>query len=655
MRKLSIGSLLIITAFSCFGQTETSEYKAFGDRLYKELSVATSDTTRINLWIQLVNFHKFNRADSGIYYATKALALSRSIQYHNNQAEALNFLSLCYSTLGDYAKALRISREELRIREQMNDVEGMPFAYMGLGGNYYNLGNLRTSVEYYNKACSLFKENNNYNFEAMSRAFLARSLLGIHEHDSALKSAYEAKEQAERLKINWVLAVVYHDGLGEIHRNLGNVDSALFYYRKSYDNYFEMSAGKAKVALDMAKLYQEREQLEPCLYYANEALRIAVNNKQYENVVNISQFLTGYYEQDNPVAALRHSNRAFTYADSLFEMSRMISYEDFEDYDQQQRQFELESAEQAYQSRIRTNTLLGITFIVLIFAFFLYRNGRLKHKAKQKIETAFDQLKSTQSQLIQSEKMASLGELTAGIAHEIQNPLNFVNNFSEVNKELADELEQEINNGNTEDAKAIARDIKENQEKILHHGKRADAIVKGMLQHSRTSSGQKELTDINALCDEYLRLSYHGLRAKDKTFNAKFETDFDLSLPKINVVPQDIGRVILNLINNAFYAVNTRANNHQRTTTNEPYTPTVSVSTKNNGDTIEIRVSDNGPGIPDAIKEKIFQPFFTTKPTGQGTGLGLSLSYDIIKAHGGVLKVETKEVEGSEFIFSLPS
>ena len=263
---------------------------------------------------------------------------------------------------------------------------------------------------------------------------------------------------------------------------------------------------------------------------------------------------------------------------------------------------------------------------------------------------SLDELKSTQSQLIQSEKMASLGELTAGIAHEIQNPLNFVNNFSEVNKELLAEMKDEMNKGNIDDAKEIANDVIANEEKINHHGKRADAIVKGMLQHSRSSSGVKEPTDINKLADEYLRLAYHGLRAKDKKLNADFKTDFDKSAGKINIVPQDIGRVLLNLINNAFYAVNER-----QKTDGENYKPIVSIQTKKMNNSVEITVTDNGNGIPASIKDKIFQPFFTTKPTGQGTGLGLSLSYDIVKAHGGELKVETKQGEGSEFSIQLPT
>lgn len=271
-------------------------------------------------------------------------------------------------------------------------------------------------------------------------------------------------------------------------------------------------------------------------------------------------------------------------------------------------------------------------------------------KQTAELRTTLTDLRATQSQLIQSEKMASLGELTAGIAHEIQNPLNFVNNFSEVSAELIDEMNEELNKGDLEEAKAISSDIKQNLEKITYHGKRADAIVKGMLQHSRSGSDKKELTDINALCDEYVRLSYHGLRAKDKTFNAKFETSFDPAVEKINVLAQDIGRVILNIINNAFYATNEKAKQNI-----EGYQPTVSVSTKRLDNTVQISIADNGNGIPKQVIDKIFQPFFTTKPTGEGTGLGLSLSYDIVKkGHDGELYVETKQGEGTTFIIQLP-
>jgi signal transduction histidine kinase len=307
--------------------------------------------------------------------------------------------------------------------------------------------------------------------------------------------------------------------------------------------------------------------------------------------------------------------------------------------------------------------------VFLFIAVLLYRNNRHRQKAyarlqKQKQETeiqkvkaeqTLNELRATQAQLVQREKMASLGELTAGIAHEIQNPLNFVNNFSEVNVELIDDLRQDLKAGKIDDALTVSNDIKENEQKINHHGKRADAIVKGMLQHSRSNSAVKEPTDINKLADEYLRLAYHGLRAKDQSFNATIKTDFDKSIDNTNIIAQEIGRVILNLVMNAFSAVA-----EKKKQIGDDYEPIVSVSTRlilpppGGSRGAEIKVADNGNGIPEKILDKIFQPFFTTKPTGEGTGLGLSLTYDIVKAHGGEIKVETKESEGTEFIIQLP-
>lgn len=314
-------------------------------------------------------------------------------------------------------------------------------------------------------------------------------------------------------------------------------------------------------------------------------------------------------------------------------------------------------------------------YLIYFFAFaaivrwiYSFQKKRLitreKEKAREKelaqakeIEKAYTELKSTQAQLIQSEKMASLGELTAGIAHEIQNPLNFVNNFSEVSNELLDEMNEELTKGDLDEVKTIASELKENLSKINHHGKRAGSIVKGMLEHSRKSDGKKELTDINRLADESLRLSFHGLRAKDKEFQSSFKLDLDPDLPEIEVIPQDIGRVLLNLINNAFYACAERSRstgNGKAKNSGEDYQPKVIVSTRKTESGIELSVADNGSGIPDSIKEKIFQPFFTTKPTGQGTGLGLSLSYDIVKAHGGRIEVKSEANQGTEFIIYFP-
>ncbi|HLF45529.1 MAG TPA: ATP-binding protein [Chitinophagaceae bacterium] len=334
-----------------------------------------------------------------------------------------------------------------------------------------------------------------------------------------------------------------------------------------------------------------------------------------------------------------------------------------------------EMTEEEKDIMIRMTGVFGLLYTRFLDLKKSEEQAKIIKEEKRMLEQTLVDLKATQSQLIQSEKMASLGELTAGIAHEIQNPLNFVNNFSEVNTELIEEMKEQLAIDNKQQAIEIANDISENEKKINHHGKRADAIVKGMLQHSRSSSGVKEPTDINKLADEYLRLAYHGLRAKDKSFNATMKTDFDESIGNINIIPQDIGRVILNLITNAFYVVDEKKKQQPPSPKRENeqpslYEPIVVVTTKKlgpplgparlnrsdgDGGRIEIRVADNGNGIPQNMLDKIFQPFFTTKPTGQGTGLGLSLSYDIVKAHGGEIKVNTKENEGTEFTIILPA
>jgi signal transduction histidine kinase len=361
------------------------------------------------------------------------------------------------------------------------------------------------------------------------------------------------------------------------------------------------------------------------------------------------------YESRDTNESLRYLKIADANKDSVFGAGNMQAVQALVGREEE-RQKEIEAARAAFQNQLRQYAMMAGLAGLILTAFFLYRNNRRDKKAKlilqkknETIEQTLRHLKATQAQLIQSEKMASLGELTAGIAHEIQNPLNFVNNFSEINNDLLAEMNTEIEKGNFTEVKVIAMEVAGNQEKINHHGKRADAIVKGMLQHSRTSKGIKEATDINALCDEYLRLAYHGLKAKDKDFNAALHTDFDPTAGSIEIMPQEIGRVLLNLYNNAFYAVQS-----VKVQKEDNYAPSISVSTKKLSGIIEIRIADNGTGIPKNILDKIFQPFFTTKPTGQGTGLGLSLGYDIIKAHGGEIKVETKEGEGSEFILQLP-
>ncbi|RPA68957.1 hypothetical protein EF405_08755 [Cyclobacteriaceae bacterium YHN15] len=410
----------------------------------------------------------------------------------------------------------------------------------------------------------------------------------------------------------------------------------------------------------MAKLFQETNELDSCNHYALQALEIAKHNHLYLSIADACIVLSSIYQTLDVSKAFDYSMMAIAAKDSLYELNQKIAFENLTDFDEQERRYEIEIAETNFQNRLKLNVFLGSTFTLVLVAFFLYRNNRQKQKSKLQIEGAYNQLKSTQAQLIQSEKMASLGELTAGIAHEIQNPLNFVNNFSEVSAELLEEIREarserrDLPAGESESRSKtetdemedeILEDIKQNLEKINHHGKRADAIVKGMLEHSRTGSGEKELTDINNLASEYLNLAYQSFKSKNEGVDIKLITDFDPTISKIKLVRADIGKVLLNILNNAFYAVTSKFDIHHSSFEIQEL-PKVTIKTKNLGNKpdsyrVEISISDNGPGIPDAIKDKIFQPFFTTKPTGQGTGLGLSLSYDIVKAHGGEIRVES--------------
>jgi signal transduction histidine kinase len=537
------------------------------------------------------------------------------------------------------------------------------FFYGGLGDTYRDQGDYNEALKYNSKITELIVR---YEQCKWCRApFTGRAAIYIEKHQ--LDSARYFLQKAflyPPVKIGSVDGWVYATS-GRIHTELRNYDSALMFYRQSI-----LAHKQDKNIKDLANAYNYIAALfktigskDSSLFYARQALSISKPKKFTKEILETTLLLSNIYEPLNTDSTLHYYKQAMMAKDSLYNQNKqrqILSYK----FNEERRQQERKHTEEKYNNQLKIYALIVTGVIFLITAVLLWLNNQHRRKAytllqrqkletenqKSKVEQTLSELKRTQTQLIQSEKMASLGELTAGIAHEIQNPLNFVNNFSEVSNELIKEIKDErrkTKDERDEDLEnELLTDISQNLEKINHHGKRADAIVKGMLDHSRKSTGEKVPTDINALADEYLRLSYHGMRAKDKSFNADFVTDFDPNLPKVNVVPQDIGRVLLNIINNAFQAVGSRhALNLQ---------PTVTVSTKNLGDRIQISVSDNGPGIPDAIKEKIFQPFFTTKPTGSGTGLGLSLSYDIVKAHGGELKVESVEGKGSTFIILLP-
>jgi signal transduction histidine kinase len=532
--------------------------------------------------------------------------------------------------------------------------------------------NLPKEFECFKKALLLARQVNSIERQMISHSNLGSAFLRKGMPDSALYHAQQSDSCALLPGFKGLFGGRNKALMGDVYFKQGDYRQAKLLYLKGLDlsiktnNQFNIAIAKHK----LSQLYLKIKQNDSALFYAKDNLSSMYLVKQ--NFANFQLNLGTLYE--DIFFAYKQNNQqdsAYKYLlitsqikDSLYKV-RIANLSAFQNvsFEETLRLESLESEQLQTESKIRIYSLLAGLMVVSVIGIILFRNNNQRKKSnllltsqkneieqqKKQVEESMERLQSTQSQLIQSEKMASLGELTAGIAHEIQNPLNFVNNFSEVSTELVDEMKSEIKNGNYDEVNVIADDVKQNLEKINHHGTRAADIVKGMLQHSRSSSGLKEPAVINALADEYLRLAYHGLKAKDIDFNATMKTDFDESIDKINIIPQDIGRVILNLITNAFYAVNEKSKQGIA-----DYEPTVSVVTKKVNHQVEIRVTDNGNGIPPNILDKIFQPFFTTKPTGQGTGLGLSLSYDIVKAHGGELKVETKVEIGTEFIIQLP-
>ncbi len=617
----------------------------------KTLSQYAKDTNEVKRLIEIAHEYLFSKPDSSILFAKEAVSLSRQLKFIRGEGHALIALGEDYRTIGDFPQALDALFKALEISRELGDqvIEANSLDFIGIA--YVDLGEPRQGLNYLLKAKELYEKLSLiFNCFRLTNIGVAYDKLDLF--DSALFFHDQAYQQLTKINSdelrNGPLRSLIVRNLGNLHYRLKNYDKALNCYREviRLNDLLNTSNAQFHIA---EYFFNIKNDVDSSYYYGLFAFNNAQRSFQKANILDASRLLAKLYKARNKLdSAYYYHEISMEMTDSLFGPEKTHKLQLLA-INEQQRQQEIRQEKEKFKNRIKIYVLLVAVGLFLLLAIIFYRNNRQKQKTNKVLEDTLDNLRSTQSQLIQSEKMASLGELTAGIAHEIQNPLNFVNNFSEVNDELLKELNAEADKGNLEEVKAIAKDITFNSEKINHHGKRADAIVKGMLQHSRSSNGQKEPTDINALVDEYLRLAYHGLRAKDKLFNATTKTDFDSKIDKINIMPQDMGRVILNLINNAFYAVD-----EKKKQSGDGYEPTVSVSTKRNNGKVEIKVSDNGNGVPQKVIDKIFQPFFTTKPTGQGTGLGLSLSYDIVKAHGGELKVETNEGEGSKFIIQLP-
>ncbi len=572
-----------------------------------------------------------------LIYQQKALGIQEAINNEVSQSYLLMNMGVTYQLMQDNLKSENYFLKGIGLANK-NQIKNVAlYGYSNLSSLYANQNKWAKSYDNASLASKLAEEMGDEGIQAASMAKAAKALLNLNQIEEAEELATKAIVIAE--KAGQPLVLYQTNGhKGEILTFDKRYKAAIPYLEKSVKIIEELDNYDINIAETYANLslcYEKTGKYDKALFSYKSSAKIKDSVRARENIQKATELSMTY---------------------------------DFEKKESLNKAIQDKKDAQAERSKNRQLYLilgLGILLLCGIFiALILYKNNKQKQKAnlllvrqKLKVEKTLKELKITQTQLIQSEKMASLGELTAGIAHEIQNPLNFVSNFSEVSNELILEIQEERvkqkDERNEELVGDILNDIKSNLEKIVYHGKRADTIVKGMLQHSRSSGGIKEPTDINKIVDEYLRLAYNGLRAKDKNFNATLETDYDESIGKISVIPQDIGRVILNMVNNAFYAATLPPEGRFKDP-NHLHKPIVIVSTKQTKDAVLISVKDNGPGVPKNILEKIFQPFFTTKPSGKGTGLGLSMSYDIVKAHGGKIDVISKDNEGSEFIIKLP-
>ena len=614
--------------------------------------------------------------DSTMYYLNKANTLFEQEQLYAEQADTYLSMEAAYKQRGEYGSALKEDFNALELFEQLNDKAGIAKTYTRICDLLYYQEKYEEGAGYCQQAIDIQQELGVPEDLAVSHRYKADNLLILERYDDALFEINQAISVLKDAGVPENSIAPNYNTRGNIYKYMERYDAAIAEYQRCYELAKQDNdlRGLIPPLANIGHVFRLQGKYEQALPYTLESIEIMNQTGDTRNLFE------NYMHASDSYAALGEYEKALEY-ERLFSGARFRNMEQTIAQLESELQIKYETAKKDETIDEQGETIdrqrkiqllyIGIAVLLAILLFGMYftiKNNRKKRtalaklnddlareqaaleEANQKLKDSLANLKATQTQLIHSEKMASLGELTAGIAHEIQNPLNFVNNFSEVSNELIVEMNEELDKGELEEVRYIAADIKQNLEKINHHGKRADAIVKGMLQHSRKSTAEKEPTDINKLADEYLRLAYHGLRAKDKSFNATLETEFDDRIGQVNVIPQDMGRVILNLITNAFYAVNER----KQASNDLAYEPTVAIATQQDNGYLTVSVQDNGNGIPQKVIDKIFQPFFTTKPTGQGTGLGLSMSYDIVKAHGGTLTVTTNQGKGTTFLIKIP-
>jgi two-component system, NtrC family, sensor kinase len=674
-------ALAIITHFAYAQADIASGFTSdnFVDSVQRRIVNSPDDSLKTMMLVALGDYYTFIRQDSAIFYFGEGIELADKINYLKGSYAGYAKLAFVLNTASNYGKSMEMAIKSLKIAENLpsDRLESMARSYNSMGLVNRRMNNDKIAWEQCLQSIELSKEAGIRAEKMNMGPFMNVALVYLKwkDYDSALAFAknsydivmhYPPRAQAQLSVAASTVANVYEE--------TGKFQLARKYYLDGLasDKRFNVPLLRARLFDNFARFYKKIALYDSCIYYAKKAFELGQLHPFGELTTDAASLVAQSYELlKKPDSALKYTKIFMASKDTIFNQSKLIQIQ-LLNFDEGQRQKEIQraisEAQERYTNKVRYFALIATAGILLLISLLLYRNNRNKLIAnrtlelqkkevdaqKTKAENALLELKSMQSQLIHAEKMASLGELTAGVAHEIQNPLNFVNNFSEVNKEMLEELKTERSKPEAERNKdveeGIINDLIENEEKINHHGKRADAIVKGMLQHSRSSSGTKEATDINVLADEHLRLAFLGAKAKDKDTDPTITTDFDSSITSIQVVPQDIGKVLLNLYNNAFYAVN-----EKKKLEKETYDPRISVSTKRIGDRIQICIRDNGLGIQQKNLDKIFQPFFTTKPTGQGTGLGLSLSYDIVKAHTGEIKVSTKDGDFTQFTVDLPA
>jgi two-component system, NtrC family, sensor kinase len=643
--------LLTLSSFTIHAQSKRyipAPYRIEIEKMKKTLAVAVQDSDQVLIMSSIASYYIFY-PDSCLYYCQEAINKAKKNSYPKGESEALLVLGTLQRHAGDFPKALEILFKGLQMAEKLGDQKLVAEHLRAIGIVYSQMNDFNQGIDYFKKSGENFKAAKDDQNMHQIEANLSRVFRKNHQLDSALPYARKAMANLPsglRSSRSWILTE-----MGTLLFELGKHDSAFELLRESAyiadkidDQFYGSFANNV-----LAGFFQTLKKPDSTILFAKRAFGHADQISSKFGKLDAATYLSDAYESLDKDSAIHYYKLAKATNEELYgaKIVQGLQKTILNDLAGKRK---VEDEKLAYENRIKLFSLIIGLGMLLVIALILYRNNQKTKRANELIHQTLVDLQNTQQQLIQSEKMASLGELTAGIAHEIQNPLNFVNNFSEVNAELAEEIIETLNTGDVNEARELALNIRANQEKIREHGKRAEGIVRSMMQHSRTSAGQKELTDINALADECLRLSYHGMRAKDKSFNAQSEIIADPGIPKLNIIPQDIGRVLMNLYNNAFFAVNEKMKKE-----GGDFQPKLTVTTRNNDKEVEILISDNGPGISENIRTKIFQPFFTTKPTGEGTGLGLSLSYDIItKGHGGELKAVSTRGEGATFIIRLP-